>query len=353
MRLPLSMLPSYLPAAFYDRPADEKLAAIVLPRGTMRGELQFVPPPSELGLFSGEIREAAMSHSHGIACPDCKGVRVVRYGRRKGVQRYRCNECRRHFSDLTGTVLEGIHLRGKFFQFYICMLRGFSVREAARRIGISKNTSFAWRHRVISRLEILDATTKLSGIVEIAQRPMPISYKGSRPPERDPEIVYTSAPRYKLGFHGRFRPEREGYLLIAVDRSGRVRAEVIAKQIGRTFKDAMEKVLLPDAYVCATREPGCWPTAREYPKPICWVWGSRARGCARDIDANGPLYHTDHARAIGLAFRNWMRRFCGVATKYVLRYAAWFFRIVGLGQLDYRLGAKMLFFETLSLPCSV
>ncbi len=349
MRLPLPMLPSYLPAVFYNRPIDEKLAAIVLPRGTMRGELQFVPPPKELGLFAGEIREAVMSKPNGLACPDCSGVRVVRYGKRKGVQRYRCNDCRRYFNDLTGTVLQGIHLRNEFFQFYVCMLRGLSVREAARRIGISKNTSFDWRHRIISRLEIVDSMTKLSGIVEIAQRSMPISYKGSQPPMLVTGKTYASVPRYKLGFRGRFRPEREGYMLLAVDRSGRVRVDVVARPIGRTFEDALSKMTSPDAYVCARREPGSWPTAQEYPKPINWVGGSRARGCAQDTDANGPLYHTDHARALLLAFRNWMRRFCGVATKYVLRYASWFFRVLSLGQLNDRLGAKILLFETLSV----
>ena len=43
-------------------------------------------------------------------CPHCKARRVIRHGHANGLQRYRCRDCRKTFSALTGTPLA--RLRG-------------------------------------------------------------------------------------------------------------------------------------------------------------------------------------------------------------------------------------------------
>ena len=48
----------------------------------------------------------------GVRCPACGSATVIRHGRddtQEQRRRYRCNDCRSRFDDLTGTVLAGHH----------------------------------------------------------------------------------------------------------------------------------------------------------------------------------------------------------------------------------------------------
>ena len=45
----------------------------------------------------GELREK--KYSKGFSCPHCGGTHVVRYGKFKGRQRYKCKDCIKTFSD--------------------------------------------------------------------------------------------------------------------------------------------------------------------------------------------------------------------------------------------------------------
>lgn len=61
----------------------------------------------------------------------------------------------------------------------------------------------------------------------------------------------------------------------------------------------------------------------------------------------GPLYHVRNANRLIHCFEEWMRRFCGVATKYLLRYFSWYLRRATLAAASPAVAAKLLFFEVL------
>src|SRR5690606_40116679 len=100
-------------------------------------------------------------------------------------QRYRCKTCRRTFSDLTGTPLAYSKLAGLWGEYARCMVEGLSVRKAARRLGINKDTAFRWRHRILAVLENATAPAP-RGIVELHETRFPYSEKGRRIPRRMP-----------------------------------------------------------------------------------------------------------------------------------------------------------------------
>ena len=54
------------------------------------------------------------------------------------------------------------------------------LRECARRCGISLDTSFKWRHRLLDGLQKIHNSVKLTGVVEADEVYFSISYKGSR-----------------------------------------------------------------------------------------------------------------------------------------------------------------------------
>lgn len=349
MRLPLPIIsrPNLRP---FPAPRENTgFAAVTLLCGARDAESDARPGKTMLGLTLEDIREAAMAR--GPICPDCSGRDVVRWGKRNGVQRYRCKTCRRCFTELTGTVLEGLHLRDKFPSFCMCMVEGMTVERAAAKVGISPSTSFAWRHRILSRLEEIDSTTKLSGIVELAQRAFAISFKGSRD---IPDWAVAGSPSESfplgLGYSRNRTYERRAWLLIAVDRAGRVRSEVVGMRGGKNSRDAMEEMIEDDAIVCAKRIPGFWHPIPSCRMKINWVDTPRKliRRETRTID--GPLCHAETARSLILRWRNWVRRFCGVATKHMVRYASWFWRILALSKMATKAAARALFFEILRRP---
>ena len=175
-------------------------------------------------LRPGEEKLAALT-PHGPVCPRCRNLHVVRYGKRGGIQRYKCKGCSFHFTDLTGSVLHRMRRRDLWLDFCLCMVKRLSVRDTARRLGISKNTAFAWRHRAISALASADSQTVCQGIVEVAQWPIIRSFKGSRPPEgTDVGHLEPTIRRNYLVYRHFYPRRRLAALVVAVDRSGRARA---------------------------------------------------------------------------------------------------------------------------------
>lgn len=105
-------------------------------------------------------------------CPHCKSVSITRHGKTRNKQRYRCKTCKKTFIASTGTPLHGLHKTSKLEKYYHAIYKGLSVREAARYVKISKNTSFAWRHKLLASLNsetIINENTSVCAITEIQQ----------------------------------------------------------------------------------------------------------------------------------------------------------------------------------------
>jgi hypothetical protein len=131
MQLPLPIISRPALPPFPALRENNALAAVTPLCGVRRGESDAEPGEALLGLTLEDIREAAMAR--GPICPDCLGRDVVRWGKRNGIQRYRCKPCARCFTEFTGTVLEGLHLRDKFLSFCMCMVEGMTVLNWATR----------------------------------------------------------------------------------------------------------------------------------------------------------------------------------------------------------------------------
>ena len=87
--------------------------------------------------------------SEARKCPRCGAAHIRRYGMEHGLQRYRCVGCGRTFNALTGTPLARLRKKECWASFANSLQQSHSVREAARQIGVAKNTSFRWRHRFL------------------------------------------------------------------------------------------------------------------------------------------------------------------------------------------------------------
>jgi transposase-like protein len=100
------------------------------------------------------------AHSNPLAgnvtcCPYCDSREFVKNGKHKGHPRYKCKSCFRNFSAFTGTSFQGIKKLDKFGEYKSIMFtQGFVPLEAmAKRVGISIQTAFDWRHKILGSLK--------------------------------------------------------------------------------------------------------------------------------------------------------------------------------------------------------
>ena len=117
--------------AFLSAALDERLCRDELGFGTFAGASElFRPDP---------------------ACPRCGG-RAWRDGREpSGVRRWRCAGCGARFTSLTGTVFEGSKAALPTWARFIRLMRhNVPLDCAAELCGVSHQTAFEWRHRVLA-----------------------------------------------------------------------------------------------------------------------------------------------------------------------------------------------------------
>jgi hypothetical protein len=77
------------------------------------------------------------------------------------------------------TPLAGLRHKDKWLNYEQAMVQGLSIRKAATRCGIAKNTSFKWRHRFL-RAPVMQQPTQMSGIAEADETFFLESFKGQR-----------------------------------------------------------------------------------------------------------------------------------------------------------------------------
>ncbi|GGY42757.1 transposase [Pseudoduganella albidiflava] len=243
-------------------------------------------------------------------CPHCGCQRSHRCGQASGLQRYRCVACRRSFNALTGTPLARLRLRDKWLRYLQCLIESTPVRSAASRVAVAKSTSFRWRHRFIAAL-LRASRPQLSGIVEADETYLLESQKGSRHLDRPPRKRGGKASRRGIS-------SELDCILVARDRNRQTCDFVTGRgtvTVGQLMKH-LKPVLAPDvllvtdaakAYQAFAKQAGITHEA------INVRAGIRARGALHIQGVNGW-----HGR-----FKTWLRRFNGVASRYLANYTGW------------------------------
>jgi transposase-like protein len=245
-----------------------------------------------------------------LCCPRCHGQSWYRHGRESGLQRYRCRACGKTFNSLTGTPLARLHHKERWLVYLDSMLASHTVRQAAARLGVHRNTTFRWRHRFLA-LPRTDRAPLLRGIAEADEMFLLESQKGSR---------HLTRPARSRGgkAHRRGISHEQVCILVARDRNGRTLDFVTGR--GQLTKASLHQCLLPmldpdillvtdanAAYRAFAREAGISHEA------VNLRAGVRTRGAL----------HVQHVNAYHSRFRNWLHRFHGVATRYLPNYLGW------------------------------
>lgn len=245
------------------------------------------------------------------ACPYCQAsaASLRPWGQSHGLSRYRCHSCGRTCNPLTGTPLARLRKRDQWLRHAQALIDGVSVRAAARCCGIDKNTAFLWRHRFLQQAARHRATRE-SGIVEADETFFLESFKGQR---------HLPRPARRRGGVGRTRgtsPDQIAVLVVR-DRSGQTADFRLERLDAAHVIAVLRPLIAPDAILCSDGANLYKTFAREAGiahRPINVQQGIRV------VDG---VFHIQNVNAYDSRLKTWMRRFHGVATKYLEHYLGW------------------------------
>jgi transposase len=235
---------------------------------------------------------------------------VVRNGSASGLQRYKCRECSRTFNALTGTPLARLRQKSKWIVQAEVLREGMTITQAAKRLKVARSTAFRWRHRFMAVPKTIQAQS-LAGIAEADETFFLHSRKGQRGLDRKPRRRGGRAAKRGLS-------KEQVPVLVARDRSGAT-ANIILAADGKAYLVAALKPLLPlDTILCTDGSSVLAAAVKEIGvthRPVNVSAGRRVIA---------GVYHIQNVNAFDSRLKNWIRRFHGVATKYLDSYLGWF-----------------------------
>jgi transposase-like protein len=243
-------------------------------------------------------------------CPHCAAERVVRNGSADGLQRYKCRGCRKTFNTLTGTPLARLRMKGKWIAQAEVLRDGLSLNQAAERLNVSQGTAFRWRHRFLALPKDLKAHA-LVGIAEADETFFLESHKGQRGGAR--------APRKRGGKAAKRGTSKEQVpVLVCRDRAGATADFILQADDAVHVTAVLKPLLSKDTILCTDGSRTMAASAREIGvthRPVNLTAGIRVIA---------GVYHVQNVNAYDSRLKDWMRRFKGVATKYLDSYLGWF-----------------------------
>ena len=267
----------------------------------------------------GECLDLIAQAAGTPCCPHCRCERVHRCGAVSGLQRWRCLACRRTFNALTGTPLARLRKRAAWLPYLQCVLDSRTVRAAAELVGVHRTTSFRWRHRFVPGAT-LQRPARLEGMVEADETYMLESQKGARHLDRP--------PRRRGGVASRRGINREHECLLVARDRGRQTLDFHTGRgpVSATSLDAcLRPVLAPDVLLISDSAKAYQVFAAEAGishETVNLRAGIRVRGAIHLNNVNGW-----HSR-----YKTWLRRFNGIASRYLLHYSGWQ-RVIDDGRL--------------------
>lgn len=126
-------------------------------------ELLILMSPDSNASVCSSLSEA--QESTKVCCSYCSSTDIRANGKYNSVQRYYCKSCCRYFRETTGKVSFGLK-KGHLLKVYLYhMLMGLSIKKCAEETGICIQTSFDWRHKILSAFE-QSVPDGFKGIVE-------------------------------------------------------------------------------------------------------------------------------------------------------------------------------------------
>jgi transposase-like protein len=257
---------------------------------------------------SGSIADIEASFAAAPRCPHCQSMVIAKWGTANGLKRYRCKACKATFNALTGTPLAQLHKRELWQEHAQALVDGIALRKVAGRIGVHLETAFRWRHRFLKAHKTVKPKS-LQGTVEADETYFLHSEKGSRKLKR---------PAHKRGGKATKRglSDEQVPVLIARDRNKATTDQILGDRSTRSISAALEPVIDKSAVLVSDGAQAYRAFADK--ASILHVALNLSEG-----EHTWGVYHIQNVNNYTSRLKGWMRRFNGVATKYLDSYLGW------------------------------
>ena len=268
------------------------------------------------GVIPEEAKEDIKHKRKKKPCPYCSSTNVYRRGKQNGSQTYQCKDCKKHYRETTGTPLYNIQIKEKWQSYLNLMERGTPIKKIAKEIGISIQTSFDWRHKILSSLEQFIPET-LTDTVECDELEFSLSNKGERNLKRK--------PRKRASDFKRNNDKNEVsvvQVITAVEReTGNKFFKVIASK--RLTKEQISIALdgkIADGTTLITDKHNSYKSFANDNKGI-----KHKRLLAKEhVDKKDKTIHLQKVNNVHSQVRDFIKPFNGVSSKYLQNYLNWY-----------------------------
>lgn len=273
-----------------------------------------------IGAASEGVSENVDGDKTIIVCKKCGSMHVVKNGTdKKGRRRYLCRDCGATFGDTAGSVVYNTHKDSLTWKKYIAlMLNGGSINKCAHECHISTQTAFIWRHKILNALSLKSFSNRYEGFVEMDEMYIRISYKGNH--SKSKKFVM---PRkaYKRGSDNRIPGNNsKAAVLCVVERNkgfygtvacrGTMNLPLLSNLFSEKVSD--ESIVMTDGF-------------RAYDQ---FFRTTKVEHIVLPSQNRKPTikgaYHINNVNALQHRFRNFLRPFNGVSTKYLNNYLGLF-----------------------------
>lgn len=279
----------------------------------------------------------SLETKHGVKCPHCGSEKVMKNGKMKNkAPRFLCNSCKKGYSLYTGTYLQYIKKKNKFFEYIpIRMSEGGSLRMCSKILGISLDTSFEWNKKVFGSLQE-NIPEGMEGILELIIIEDKTSRKGEKPegfynfqpynPNTEQNKRYQKTPKLVI-------PEKKSekvQIALSFSRNGDFDLKVI--QLGDLERGELKQNLYSKIKRCKKILIEDSPIVKLFlqeRKLSYYICEDHQKKKFRT-----QYYDVQTARALYKKFAAWMERFVGVATKYLQNYMKWFMVMMNYRNYD-------------------
>jgi len=262
-----------------------------------------------------EAEQVVLKKRNKKPCPHCNSSKVYKRGKQIGVQMYNCNDCGKWYSETTGTPLYDIKLKSKWQSYLNCMEQGMPIKKIAKELNISIQTSFDWRHKILSSLSQF-TPAELSGQVECDELELALSNKGSKSLERKPRKRGTDFKRNQ----GKDITTTV-QVVTAVQRNGQKYLKAVeTKRLSKKDIEAVFNGKLSDNTTLITDKHHSYKAFAKDKPSI-----NHKRLLAKDhVDKKDKSIHLQRVNNTHKQVKDFLKPFNGVSSKYLQNYLNWY-----------------------------
>lgn len=269
------------------------------------------------------LLDALEARYSSFVCPICGSAHIIRNGHySNGMQKYKCHDCHCTFNIYKDTFLECSKVNlVTWIKYLIIMNEDEDLRDCAQYAGVCLKTSFYMSHKIMNALENSVKDIQLSGITELDDTGINISFSGNHKIHNPNSTLPRKA--YKRGRSSLRHREETNYtdnivISTAVDRNHKV--FITIGKIGTTSLSSEEVINIYQPHltnVSCICTDGCYAYRKLADKLEIEL-----HAFSRKSKEKRGIYHINHVNYVHKVIADYFHIHHGIASKHLNEYLA-------------------------------